>query len=191
MGKKTYLVHLYSYFSPHFDELSFSEFRQTVAQRWIFAFHGWGDGKQSPQSVLHPAEEPQSDDWEAWEYLQLICWTPGERHQGISFGWPDMMPSVCFLIIQLLVHYITSCFIVDQWHAAAGVLGESWDGEVQRPLSFKWRHPLAAGPDGAAGQLPGWPDGSWAQSSKQHPQYRSREEAHSRSIPHVHIPQQS
>lgn len=91
--------------------------------------------------------------------------------------------------IQLLVHYVTSCFIVDQWHAAAGVLGESWDGEVQRPVSFKWRHPLAAGPDGAAGQLPGWPDGSWAQSSKQHPQSRSREEAHSRPIPHVHVPQ--
>ncbi len=169
-----------------------SGFRQAVTQRWIFAYYGGGDGKPCLQFVLHPAEEPQSDDREAWEYLQLVFWAPGEWHWGTSFGWPDLTPSVSNQMFKLaFTWYIASCFITDQRHAATGMLGKSWDAEVQRSLSFKWRHPLADGSDGAAGQLPGWPDGSWAQNLEQHPQSRSREEAHPCPLPHVHVPQQS
>lgn len=174
--------HIFKLISLHI----FVELRQTLTQRWIFAYHGWGNGKQSLQFVLHPAEEPQPNGREAWEYLQLVFWAPGERHWGTSFGWPSVR-----LCLNWFLSYITSFFIVDQWRVATRVLDESWDGKVQRSVSSKWWHPLASSSDGAARQLPGWPNGSWAQNLERHPQSCSGEEAHPRPLPHVHVSQQS
>ncbi len=90
-----------------------SGFRQTVTQRWIFAYHGRGDGKPCLQFVLHPAEKPQSDDREAWEYLQLLFWAPGTRHRG-SFNKLWLTRSNVqigfYIIYRLLFHHRpTSC----------------------------------------------------------------------------------